>query len=294
MTTNTLPVMTDKQLYKKAQFYGKNALLWRQKFIGLLPEVQRRRLYEKKGFGSIFEFAFKLAGLSADQVRLALNLEKRFEDKPVLKKMFENGEVSINKLTRIVSIATSTNETALAEKVKVLPKSALDTLVRDVKAEKKNGLPKPLFDDKCLPGQDLEQKSTHANTLHLHEEVTKKLLDLQKKGLDANKILLELLDRREQEIAQEKEAISAELPVAQSRYIPMKIQRIVHEEHGSKCSIPTCNKPAEHLHHTQIFALNRQHDPRYLAPLCKEHHLIAQSINLMVREKRAVALETKW
>lgn len=26
------------------------------KFIGLLPEVYRRKLYEKKGFSSIFEF----------------------------------------------------------------------------------------------------------------------------------------------------------------------------------------------------------------------------------------------
>ncbi len=60
MPSNMLSPLTDEQLYKKAKFYGRNALLWRQKFIGLLPEVQRRRLYEKKNFGSIFEFAFKL------------------------------------------------------------------------------------------------------------------------------------------------------------------------------------------------------------------------------------------
>lgn len=42
--------------------------------------------------------------------------------------MLENGEASINKLTRIVSIATPDNEEELAEKIKVLPKSALYTL----------------------------------------------------------------------------------------------------------------------------------------------------------------------
>ena len=56
--------MTDEELYEKAVMYGRNALLWRQRFMGLLPEVQRRGLYAKKGFGSVFEFAFKLAGLS--------------------------------------------------------------------------------------------------------------------------------------------------------------------------------------------------------------------------------------
>lgn len=61
--------LTDQELYRKAKLYGKNALLWRRKFMGLLPEVERRRLYEKKGFGSVFEFSFKLAGLSEEQVR---------------------------------------------------------------------------------------------------------------------------------------------------------------------------------------------------------------------------------
>ena len=87
--------MTDQELYEKARLYGKNALFWRQKFTGLLPEVEKRRLYEKKGFGSIFEFAFKLAGLSEQQVRNALNLARSFSDKPILKALLENGEVSL-------------------------------------------------------------------------------------------------------------------------------------------------------------------------------------------------------
>ena len=98
--------LSDKELYRKCQYYGTAARMWRQKFIGLLPEVNRRRLYEKKGFRDVFEFAFKLCGLSEKQVRLALNLRERVEDKPVLKGMLENGEVSINKLARVVFIAT--------------------------------------------------------------------------------------------------------------------------------------------------------------------------------------------
>lgn len=84
--------------------------IWRQKFLGLLPEVYKRRLYEKKGFGSIFEFAKKLAGVSEEQVRLVLNLEKRFEDKPILKALLVEGTVSVNKLARIVSIANGTGD----------------------------------------------------------------------------------------------------------------------------------------------------------------------------------------
>ncbi|MBI4994966.1 hypothetical protein HZC21_04980 [Candidatus Peregrinibacteria bacterium] len=150
--------LSDKELFKKCQMYGAAARLWRQKFIGLLPEVNRRRLYERKGFSSILEFAAKLCGLSKEQVYLTLNLEKRFENKPILKKILENGEVSINKLTRIASIATSENEEELAEKIKILPKNALETWVRDKKTavtKNENGSQKPLFGGQGLPEQTL-------------------------------------------------------------------------------------------------------------------------------------------
>ena len=94
--------MTDEKLYELAKLYGRNALVWRQKFMGLLPEVEKRKLYERKGFGSIFEFAYKLAGLSEQQVRTALNLEKRFEGLPMLRSLLVEGTVSVSKLVRVV------------------------------------------------------------------------------------------------------------------------------------------------------------------------------------------------
>ncbi|QQR55411.1 hypothetical protein IPG41_02550 [Candidatus Peregrinibacteria bacterium] len=262
--------MTDQELYEKARLYGKNALLWRQKFMGLLPEIQKRRLYEKKGFDSIFEFAFRLAGLSEQQVRTVLNLEKRFQDKPILKGLLENGEVSVNKLVRIQSIATSQNEAALAQAVQLLPQKALETFVRDERVD-------------TAPN---ESKSLRAQSLQLNDEVKIKLLLLQEKGVDVNELLLDFLERRDQDIFEEKEACRANLLPAKSRAIPVQIKKIVEKEHGTKCSIQTCFKSAEQIHHTQTFALSRCHDPHYLAPLCKEHHVIAHAINLKVQEKR--------
>ena len=258
--------MTDQELYEKARLYGRNTLMWRQRFIGLLPEVERRRLYAAKGFGSMSEFAFKLAGLSEEQVRTALNLEKRFADKPTLKALLENGEVSINKLVRIQSVATVENEAFWAQQVQLLPKKALETLVRD---ERHEG---------ALPGQIMP--------LQISVDVKARLEKLQEKGIDVDKLLTELLDRHEQEIAEEKAAIAKDLKETDSRYVAVRTQRVLEKEHGSKCSIPTCKRPSEHLHHTQTFALSRRHDPHYLAPLCKEHHTIAHSINLRVQEKR--------
>jgi hypothetical protein len=277
--------ISTKELHRLANLYGKNTLIWRRKFIGLLPEINRRRSYEKHGHSSIFVFAKKVAGLSEEQVRRALNLEKRFEHTPVLQKMLVTGEVSMNKLARVASIAEPENENALAEAVRQLPNRALETLVHDEK-EIQNGFCKP----------KIEAKSVHVHRLELSNEVADKLLELQEKGIDVNAFLTETLVKREQEIQQEKEQIARELEEKSkksnrkrkdcSRYRPAKVQKILHKEHGTKCSIPGCNKHAVHVHHTRPFALHASHDPRYLAPLCKEHHAIAHLINLRVHENR--------
>lgn len=269
--------MTQQELLSKALYYGKQAIHWRYKFIGLLPEINRLRLFEKKNCTSIFEFAFKFGGLSEEQVRLALNLEKKFEKMPALKKLLTNGVVSINKLVRVASIATQANEMDLANAVQLLPQKAIETFVRD---EKQNGLFQP----------EIEVESLRAQDLNLNYEVKKKLLELQEKGIDLNQVLLEFLEKREKEIQSEKAEISAVSSAAVTRYIPVGTRKVLKKEYGNKCSISTCTKPAEHIHHTQIFALGRSHDPHFLAPLCKEHHTIAHAINLKVQEKRREVL----
>src|SRR3990167_11168383 len=92
-TTNPT-TLSDKNLYHLCQEYGRSALLWRRKFAGLLPEVNRRELYKKKGFSTIFHFAAQLAGMSQESVRLVLNLEKQFSDKPHLHEALTQGEAS--------------------------------------------------------------------------------------------------------------------------------------------------------------------------------------------------------
>ncbi|MFA6918181.1 MAG: hypothetical protein WC285_05135 [Candidatus Gracilibacteria bacterium] len=294
--------LSDEKLYQLCQTYGERARFWRQKFTGLLPEVFKRHLYEKKGFSSIFEFAKKLAGLSEEQVRLVLNLEKRFEETPVLKSLLIEGKVSINKLARIVSIAKPENEMFLATQVQILSKSAVETLVRDEKfwaksgdqkdgqnSEKnttvdfgdgrQNGLQKSFSEARNLPGQEL----------HLSSEVQQKLLELQQKGIDINNLLLEFLQKREQEIAERKEEISQQILKREEEklptsHIPVAAKKILHEEFGKKCSVKNCQKEATQIHHLQRFFASQSHDPRYLAPLCKEHHELAHSADVAYHE----------
>ncbi|MBI5754218.1 HNH endonuclease [Candidatus Peregrinibacteria bacterium] len=320
-----IEALSDQNLYQLCQAYGARALEWRRKFIGLLPEVNRRKLYVRKGFGSIFEFAKKLAGLSEDQVRLALNLEKRFYEMPNLKNLLVNGEVSMNKLARVVSIASVENQEFLAEQVRNLSQGAVETFVRDEKWERKeancgvedvsnmcsdeavgknqNGLFEPENGDKSLRAQTL-------NELNLSAEVQAKLLNLQNKGFDINQLILELLEKREDEIAEKKEQIrrkvlqkeeekaeKAEIideyslePVKfQSRYISKPVRKIIREEFGTKCSVKNCQKTSVQIHHILSFAIGKTNDPKLLVPLCKEHHELQHGVNWKYREVRAEA-----
>ena len=316
-TPTQFAALSDDRLFTICKNFGLQSKIWRQKFIALLPEVNRRRLYEKKRFSSIFDFALKLAGISEMQVRRVLCLEYSFKDKPVLKSLLETGKVSINKLVRIASIATPQNQQTLAEQIQNLPQRALETLVRD---ERKTagltgsaastgqlgwiGSPQPGIASAPLPGSQNQNgysqpsnddKSVRAHTFNINinkdlkllenlsGELKDKLFELMDKGIDINGMLLRLIKTREQEIEAKKEQISVEISeksdAPPSRYIPVKIKNILSEEHGTKCSIQTCQKPALVLHHTARFGLNTIHDPKYMAPLCREHHTLAHGLD---------------
>jgi hypothetical protein len=270
--------LTNRQLHKLACEYGGRSLHWRNKFIGLLPELYRRRVFEDYGFGSIFEYAAKLAGLSQEQVRRRLNIEKKTEKLPEIKKALASGEISMNKMARVISIATPENEAELVEKVKLLPQAALEVMVRDFNIQ--NGLDKA----------KIKPKSVRAHGLQLSDEVTTKLLELHNKGLDLNELLMEFLEKREQALEEEKTAVAAELTQTQSRYIPVAVRRVIEKEYGDKCSMPSCGRPSVDLHHTQRFSLVQRHDPRFIAPLCKSHHTLAHAVDGRVHEKRTEAL----
>jgi len=287
--------LTDEKLYELCKMYGARALEWRRKFVGLLPEVERRKLYLRKGFSDIFEFAAKLAGVSKEQVQTVIRADEKFADKPVLREALVSGEISANKLVRLVTVATVENQEFLAEKVKLLSNRAVEVLVRDMKFlhVQENGKQDGLFERKDVDGSLRAQK---LEKLKLSGEVVGKLVKLQNKGLDINVLILEFLEKREKEIEEKKMEISREVAekvvgkrnanVAVTRYVPAEVRKVLREEHGTKCAVPNCKKMAEALHHTARFGLVKEHNPYFMAPLCREHHEIAHAIDGKVLERK--------
>jgi len=288
--------MTDKQLYRLCKKYGRRALEARRRFAGLLPEVLKRRLYEKKGFTSIYEFAARLAGLTRENVDMVLRLERRFEGLPELHHALTEGKISASQLVRVASVATTSNQEQMFEAARNLSRRALDVFVKDYKMsrgpgnEELNGLFEPQNDVNSLAGQTFEGASgptAQISANHdfeilakLSPEVKNKLKEMMDKGLDINKELMQFFEAREQGIAEEKErATSTKQPnrpakKSPTRHIPAKVKKILKKEYGFKCAKAGCGRVAAHIHHIRRFALTKDNSPQNLEPLCAGHHEI--------------------
>ena len=130
-----ISTLSDAELLTLSEEYGLKAKFWYRKFLGLLTEINRRKLFEKKKCVTICEFAAKFGGISKEQVERVVCTERTFVERGTmqLREMLITGEVSMHKLTRIVSIACKENENILVHAVKNLPQDSLEAYVRDQK-----------------------------------------------------------------------------------------------------------------------------------------------------------------
>lgn len=290
-----LQSLSDKELYKLCQTYGANIRMLTKKFAALLPEVERRQLYKKYGFHSIFEFAGRIGGMRRETVVDILRVSQKLEDKPLLQAQMEN--VGWTKLRAVSGIATKENEKMLAEKVREMSQDTLLTFVQEMK--KQNGEPvqnridtgseesisrrihlRLLLDSKTdLRFRELQKKfSKGTGTLVDFNEVMKTLLDYYDEGHGAKKEKMPI-EALEEEACEKAETVTG------SRYIPAKIKKFLHEKYQGRCAFHGCLKLPEIFHHTRRFSLNPSHDPDFVVPLCKEHERLAH-LGLIENEEK--------
>ena len=72
---------SDRLVHNQFSDYGRNAKEWLRKCALLLSEIDRREIWKKRGCGSIYEYAAKVAGMSHHAVDEALWVLRKIEDK---------------------------------------------------------------------------------------------------------------------------------------------------------------------------------------------------------------------
>jgi len=283
--------------------YGSNAKEWMRKCILLLPEIDKHRIWEKRGFSSIYEYAAKLAGMSRDNVNEGLRILEKISDKPVLMSVVE--KKGLWAIKPVANIVTKETEIFWAEKVKELSRHELEAYVRGLKMQGDAGEDVQKDIQNCVRGTTTKS----VTTCNLGEELRRtgtvtdygKLTDVENScafdkksefrvtvSMDLEPAVIEQLKKLKGDggwnalmkeflaIREEKfEQVKPEAKIESSRYIPAKIKKYVLAKYNSKCVFPGCNKRYANFHHTGRFFFENGHDPDTLVPLCEAHHSLA-------------------
>ena len=267
-----------ENLHKKFSEYGANVKEWMKKCVLLLPEINRLRIWEKKGFSSIYEYAAKLSGMNHEKVNESLRILGKIADKPALKKVIE--KKGLNAIRPIVTIADFDTQSFWAEKAMQLTKNELETYVRDFRngrvlqigGRTRTVEEASLFAGKSTNdgGEITQIAPTKKITMELSPEMVAKLEKLKGDG-DWETLMQDFLNLREEKIEEAK----PEPRETTSRHIPAEIKRFVVGKYNGRCAFPGCNKPYSELHHTEKFFFENKHDPSTIIPLCEAHHSLA-------------------
>jgi len=233
--------------------YGKNAREWIRKCQLLLPLIAEHRVWEKKRFSSIYEYAAKLAGMGRSSVDTALWTLRKVADLPALQAVAESK--GVNRVRAVAKIATPETQDFWADKAKTMSVRTLEMYVRETRNS--------LHVAKAQPdGLDV--------TVHLNADLARRLEQL-KKHADFEKIFERVVARMEDEVVE----AAPESVRGGGRHIPVEIDRFVTTRTGGLCAWPTCTREATSLHHAQRWGLEKVHDPARLHAVCTAHERLA-------------------
>ena len=257
--------MQNPELHGWCKSSGKQSLNGRKKFIAALPEVYRRHMYKEYGFGSIYEYAAKLCGVSKAMVDDVIRVDEKLNEMPNLKEQI--AIVGLSKVKTVASTVTKETDKEWAEKVQKMTRSALETHIHDLK----NPIPGDII---TTTPHSVEFENFQAK---LHPDIILKLQIIKQKmgkGSTWNEVFkkfVEVPTVRSQKNPKPSNPKNRHLATAKRR------------ELEGRCSYPGCNKPAQEIHHPKPWAINKSHDE--LEPLCKPHHELEHQSDSMIDQK---------
>lgn len=298
-----------QHLHQKFQCYGRNAREWMRKCIMMLPEIERERVWEKKGFGSLSEYAARLAGMSHKTVIDGLRIMQVVQHMPDIVQVIEKRGIAI--VRPVLTLLTSDNQKFWAEKMSMMSQHTLEMYIHELRSQRHAAqqygqhvdprahdnlsiiLPEKstptldIFGERALSeegnfpqqeaisivGTRVEHQTRTVVAMELDSAIASQLQKLKGQDGDWNELMQEFLDLRTAHLEVQK----PEPVETTSRHIPNKIQRHVIARTNGTCSFTDCTKPANTLHHTQRFALEQIHDPDRIEPLCTAHERIVHN-----------------
>lgn len=274
----------DDKLLDEAVLCGDNIRYLRIKFAGLLIEVNKRQLFKRVGFYSIFEFAAKYAGLSHNCVNEILRISTYVAFLPQLSGIFY--QQGWSKLRVIAHLATRETDSFWAEKLMSLPKAALEEYAREWKI--KNGIMKRKdlrslvrISFKVKPEVEFKLRKIKQ---HLHK--------IRQLPVNFNDLIEYLLDcaKHSGQIRKYNKALTSKHSDIKKRlknsknFLPgekINLNKDIDNEiflnFDNRCSYFSCNKPNNLFNHNFCYSLHKKYLPDRIASFCENHARLAKA-----------------
>lgn len=126
-----------KNLHIKFVELGKSRNRLTRGLLLLLPEIYKSGIY-RKYCATIVEYAGRFGGLSKGVVLKRLRLEKRLENKPILKEAILTE--GLHKVALVAGVVTNENEEFLVKKLKGMSKPAVAQMAKEIREKMGEGL----------------------------------------------------------------------------------------------------------------------------------------------------------
>jgi hypothetical protein len=242
--------------------------------LALLPEIYEKEIYREKGYGSIYEYAGVLAGLSHSAVEKVLQTMPHLKDKPFLAETVKTE--GIHKVAIVAKLATPETDKAYADKVVNMNRESLFELAREIRGQEDDEVPCKAPEQKLTIELDGEMQFLF---FKLKKEMKKKM---NRRNLSNKEVLREMLvartnsitgkvlAKRTKRVVQKERVAVKEAQKCVTRYIPAAQQREELQKTNGKCAYANCNKPKDVFHHRERFSNKKSHES--VISLCKQHH----------------------
>lgn len=118
--------LADEELHQQALSRAQRYLEDEALLLETIMKVDQRRLYLKFDLGSTFAYCLKYLKLSEAVALNFIGVARKSREVPELQKAIEQGQLSVPKACKIVSVLTSENQDIWIEKAKTVPQARLE------------------------------------------------------------------------------------------------------------------------------------------------------------------------
>jgi len=288
-------MITIDSIHQRAIRAGRQFKRAESEVISVLQAVDGKRVFVKKGFSSITDYAIRVMGMSESTAAQFVYVSRKAVNIPEIKVAIDKGKLTVSQARRISSVITQENKEVLIHQACTLSQRALEREVATINP--KFAVPeriKAISSDRDSYQGSWSKEVTHKlrRLQNLLSQKNNKLCDFEQAMLFSLDVALEKIDpvKKAQRSVIRKEKpkrlASRQVPEQAGPAIPACVQHGVNlrddrqcthkDASGRRCS----NNKFLHLHHVVPQSHGGKHTVDNIVTLCGMHHRAHHQMDL--------------